>query len=247
MIEAAIEKGFASLGFSGHSYTPFDTSYCMSANGTLEYIDEIKRLREKYRDKIRIYLGLEADYFAESIDFGAYDFIVGSVHYLKIGSGYIPVDHSGENQTETVNKFFGGSFDKYCEAYYSLVADIVNKTHCDIIGHFDLITKFNENDCLFSTTSPGYVNAWKKAADALLPFNKPFEINTGAIARKKRTAPYPSLEIARYISENGGGLVYSSDCHNACFIDCFYNGSMSLFGGMNIVDFEPLIKSKKLF
>lgn len=238
----AIEKGFSALGFSGHSYTFFDGSYCMTEDGTLQYIKEVKRLREKYRGEIRIYLGLEADYFAENIDFDAYDFIIGSVHYLKLGGEFIPVDHTAECQRETGDRFFGGSFDKYCEAYYELVADVAEKTHADLIGHFDLVTKFNDADCLFSTETPAYIGAWRSAADVLIRRGIPFEINTGAIARGRRKTPYPSHDIAKYISDNGGSLAYSSDCHDAEMLDCEYEKCMALYGDCRIADFEKLIK-----
>ncbi len=237
----AIEKGFTALGFSGHSYTYFDNSYCMSEDGTLRYRDEIKRLREKYCDKIRIYLGLEADIFAENIDFDAYDYIIGSVHYLKIGGEFIPVDETAECQRKTVDRFFGGSFDRYCTAYYELVAQAAEKTHADMIGHIDLVTKFNESDCLFSTETPAYINAWRSAVDKLLPCNAPFEINTGAIARGRRKTPYPSHDIAKYISDNGGSLVFSSDCHDAEYLDCGLEKCLSLYGDCRIADFEKLI------
>ena len=42
----AIEKGFTSIGFSGHGYTPFDLRYCMK--DTAGYIEEISRLKDKY-------------------------------------------------------------------------------------------------------------------------------------------------------------------------------------------------------
>ena len=29
MVQAAIREGFVSLGFSGHSFTPCDVTYCM--------------------------------------------------------------------------------------------------------------------------------------------------------------------------------------------------------------------------
>ena len=51
----AVENGFESLGFSDHGYTSYDERYCMK--DTLGYIKEIKRLKEKYQDKIEIYLG----------------------------------------------------------------------------------------------------------------------------------------------------------------------------------------------
>ena len=46
MISYAIEKGFGSIGFSGHGHTSFDESYCIT--DTDGYIAEIKRLKEKY-------------------------------------------------------------------------------------------------------------------------------------------------------------------------------------------------------
>ena len=41
MIRSAVEKDFDVLGFSGHSFTSFDKSYCMSEEGTKEYIDSV--------------------------------------------------------------------------------------------------------------------------------------------------------------------------------------------------------------
>jgi histidinol-phosphatase (PHP family) len=91
---------------------------------------------------------------------------------------------------------------------------VVNKTECDIIGHFDLISKFIEKEPLFDVTHPHYVAAWQKAVDELLKHNVPFEINTGAISRGYRTQPYPSEEMREYIREKGGRFVLSSDAHS---------------------------------
>ena len=63
MVKRAVSMGYKSLGFSGHSYAPFDVPNCMTEQGTGEYVSEILRLREKYRDKIQIYLGVEEDAF----------------------------------------------------------------------------------------------------------------------------------------------------------------------------------------
>ena len=58
----ALERGFVSIGFSGHGYTPYDLRYCMK--DTDSYIAEIQRLKNKYKNKIQIYLGIEEDAFA---------------------------------------------------------------------------------------------------------------------------------------------------------------------------------------
>ena len=42
MAEAALRLGLDCLGFSGHSYTFFEESYCMSPAGTEEYIRRVE-------------------------------------------------------------------------------------------------------------------------------------------------------------------------------------------------------------
>jgi len=67
MIIAAIKKGGKSLGFSEHSYVSFDEEYSMMLEDIPLYIKEIKTLREKYKDSIDIFLGLEMDSYTEKI------------------------------------------------------------------------------------------------------------------------------------------------------------------------------------
>ena len=112
-------------------------------------------------------------------------------------------------------KYFGGDFYTACEYYFRNVSYVVSKTGADIIGHFDLISKFNEKDQMFDEHNPRYIEAWKKAAASLLLTGRPFEINTGAISRGWRSEAYPSPDIIRYIKERGGELILSSDSHNA--------------------------------
>ena len=84
MALAAIEKGFHTLGFSGHGYTDFDLSYCMKDADA--YIAEVKRVKEKYKDKIKITLGVEEDIFSP-VNRADYEYIIGSSHYFTINGG----------------------------------------------------------------------------------------------------------------------------------------------------------------
>ena len=61
VVLSAIEKGFCSIGFSGHGYTAFDHTYCMKDTGG--YMAEVNSLKEKYKKDIQIYLGVEEDAF----------------------------------------------------------------------------------------------------------------------------------------------------------------------------------------
>jgi len=59
MVKRAVELGFESIGFSGHSHTPFDESYCMSLENTKVYKKRIADLKEKYAGVIDVYRGIE--------------------------------------------------------------------------------------------------------------------------------------------------------------------------------------------
>ena len=246
MVLSAIEKGLEEIGISDHSYTDFDTSWCMKREDIPRYKAEINGLKAKYAGKISVKCGVEQDYrSAESTE--GFDYVIGSVHYVRVkktasaptgestgmsgDSGtavhiptvenpeisemevYIPVDESAEILEAAAEKYFSGDIYALCEVYFENLSDVVDRTGCDIIGHFDLISKFTEKSSLIDTENPRYVAAWKKAADRLLEKNVPFEINYGAISRGYRTGPYPAEPIYLYLKDRGAEFVYSSDAH----------------------------------
>lgn len=212
LLEYALELGMTHIGFSDHSYTPFDDSYCLSRGGEDAYKAEVLRLREKYKGQIEIYLGIEEDYFSERCSEG-YDYKIGSVHYVKAGDEYLPVDKSAADLRAAVDRHFDGDPIAFCECYFRTVSDVVRKTGCDIIGHFDLCTKFNEKDPFIDESHPRYIEAWRSAVDSLIPYGKYFEVNTGVIPRGYKSCPYPSASIFEYIKEKGGRFILSSDSH----------------------------------
>ncbi|MGM9551863.1 MAG: histidinol-phosphatase [Clostridia bacterium] len=213
MVIQAIEKGIETIGFSAHSYTFFDESYCMKKERYKEYKAEIKRLQEKYRGKIEILLGIEQDFYSDASTEG-FDYVIGSVHYLKKNGKYLPIDESEEIFIDIVKNYYNNDFYLLAEDYFDTVSSVVEKTGADIIGHFDLITKFNEKNRLFDEGDERYVKAYKKAVDKLIETGKVFEINTGAISRGYRTTPYPSEDILKYILQKGGRTMVNSDSHS---------------------------------
>ena len=212
MVLSAIEKGITDLGFSGHSFVPFDPGYCMGAEKEAAYRAETAALKKKYSYRITIYCGIEQD-IQSPLPKEPFDYMIGSVHYVETDMGPVAVDYMPERMEEAVERCYSGDWLSLCESYFESVSDVVNRTGCDIIGHFDLITKYNEGCRLFDCTDTRYVRAWQKAADRLLAYGIPFEINTGAMSRGYRTAPYPSIDIIRYIHSNGGKFILSSDAH----------------------------------
>ncbi len=218
MIRSALDKGFTHLGFSDHSFTWFDLSYCMSKEGELAYRKEMEEAKKRYEGQICILSGIELDCDGESPDYD-YDYVLGSVHYLKAKGEYYPVDMSGDLQKKVAEECFGGSFTDMAKAYFEQSAEVIIKKKPDIVGHFDLITKYS----LFDAEDPAYRDAALEAIREIMKHCKRFELNTGAIARGLRTTPYPDDFILREILRLGGTFTIGSDCHYAEKLDIWYD------------------------
>ena len=213
MAESALEKGLHSLGFSGHAYTPHDTSYCMDIGRYEEYRRDILTAAEELSGRISLYVGLEQDYYSAPPTIDT-DFIIGSVHYVEKNGVYTPVDETRQDIQRAVGELYGGDIYAFLEDYFKLVSDVHSKTKCAIAGHIDLCEKFNSDGALFDRTHPRYKAAYRYAVEKLAARGVIFEINTGAMSRGYTDIPYPYPDILRYIAECGGRITLSSDSHS---------------------------------
>lgn len=226
MAAAAVQKGLTTLGFSGHCFLPFDPCG-MPPEKESAYACAVKKLQAQYAGKLRIFLGIEQDYYAGMRRDG-YDFAIGSVHFIRCGEEYCCVDRSAEETRHIITQYFDGDPYAYAERYFSLVGDVLHVTGADIVGHFDLLRKFDEDGSVFDESHPRYRAAVLAALDQLCPQNPVFEINTGAMARGYRKTPYPSLWILQEIHRRGCGIIINSDCHHAPHLDFAYDEAVKL-------------------
>ncbi len=237
MIEAAIALGFEKIGISDHAYTAFYDGWSIPLSRMEEYIRTLRELKEKYKGRIDVYVGLEQDAYAIPVPEGL-DYYLGSVHWLKKGDRYIELDHNQQILREAIRDYYGGDADAFAEDYFDLVASYADDPKVGFIGHFDLITKFDEKEPPLFLPTPRYTAAWQKASRRLIDAGKIFEINTGAISRGKRVTPYPSEAILEYWGKHGAKVVICSDCHSADTIDCAFARAEELAEkyGVEIVD-----------
>lgn len=227
MIIEAINKGFDSIGFSGHSYMYYAPEHSMSVEGTEQYKSEIFRLKEKYNGKIKVFCGLEFDMYSE-IDLSGYEYLIGAVHYLKCENNIVGIDRSQDVVADVIDKYFAGNGLEYAKAYYRTLAQLPDYGKFDIIGHFDLITKHSDNIMFFDESSKEYKNAAIEAAEALSGKIPYFEVNTGAIARGYRRSAYPSMFLLKELKRLGFGVMISSDCHDRRMLDCGFGDAREM-------------------
>lgn len=227
-IKKALEKNFLSIGFSDHApihleeNLPVEDRYTMDRNNLIKYIDEINTLKEKYKDSIEIYLGIEEDYLP-SLDKKLFDYTIGAFHnFTNDETGDIfPVDHTEERFEKILN--IKGGKEKFVESYYKEKLSKILYFKPDIVAHLDLITKFNGNSKFFDTNEEWYKDITKKVIEELSKYNFIIEVNTGAISRGYTKYPYPSEDILYEIKKYNIPITISSDCHKAEDIDYWFD------------------------
>ncbi len=215
IVLAAIEKGFIAIGFSDHGFTNYDLRYCMKDQ--TGYINQIKKLKEKYKNQIQIYLGVEEDAF-NPLNRNEFEYIIGSCHYCFQGNNYYPID-SDYDCFKKCLLAFGNDHLAFAESYYSNFCEYIKTRNPDIIGHFDLITKFDEMGEPLFLGNTDYEQISEKYIKEALKSGSIFEINTGAIARGVRTTVYPFENLLYILRKNNTPIILSSDSHSIDTLD----------------------------
>lgn len=222
MAEAAYKLGFVSFGFSGHSHLPYKAGYEMKMEKEAEYRKDVMALKKEYEGKMEVLLGLELDADTPNPDF-KYDYLISSVHQLHVGDNWYAVDHSKAHFDECLEAF--GSIENMLKEFYSVTAIAALRDNIYIVGHIDLVGKFNETNEYFNPNDEWYLKLVYDAIDTILEKrpNIVFEVNTGAISRGYRTTPYPDIPVLKYLAKRGARLMLNSDTHAADTIDYAYD------------------------
>jgi len=228
MIQAAVAKGFETIGFSSHAMLPQnDVDWVLTPEKAPRYAREIRTLAEEYKGKIRVLCGVEADYIAggASPSHAAYasispDYIVGSIHFLRAPDGAVfAIDHTPQILMDGIRDHFGGDAVAYVKAYFAAEREMVSQFDFEILGHPDLVRKFNMKNPYFDEKAEWYREELEKTADAIAASGKIVEVNTGAISRSWMNDAYPSSTFRKLLRDRGVRFILSSDAHSADAID----------------------------
>lgn len=232
MANAAINKGFSSLGFSSHCFSnlPYDECGIKSLALYEEYLSDIDTLKEKYKNKITIYKGIELESRTKDLIFPQpdprLDYSIGSIHYFYKGNLLYEVDYKPEVLLEAKEAF--GGFRPLFESYYEEVVNFAANSFYDITGHIDLVTKFSEKMGWHFEDERWYQDIALFASESIVKSGKIIEVNTGAISRGYRTTPYPAPFILKRLKELDAPLTVSTDSHGINSIDTKYDETVSM-------------------
>lgn len=220
MIAASRDAGLTSVGISVHAPLPHESVWAVKAERLQEYMTEMAALREAFAGEIDVFTGIEWDARSQ-VDLAPFDYVIGSVHQAAPQEPMLDVDHCPET-TQHAIELYGGDADAMAEAYFRRYDAVAAQPHAQIVGHVDLLTKFNEITPFFNPDSPRYRKAILAAMEKLVKADKIFEINTGAISRGYRTTPYPDARWLHALREMGGKITLSADAHHVSGVACAY-------------------------
>lgn len=210
-IQAAIEAELDVIGVSDHSPffaeeedQPFPGS-TMAKSEFPGYISEVLHLKEKYRDRIEVLLGMESDFFPEHYEIyrqfylqNPFDYIIGSVHYIN---GMHIFDKARWREPAERDLL------KEKELYYQLIQQSVRSGMFDILGHLDGMK--GNNPTFLDIPSDILDNTLKVIADSGVAV----EINTSG-KRKECKAWFPSDDILERACHYGINITFGSDSHD---------------------------------
>ena len=232
MVLAAIDKGFSSLGFSSHCFSNLSYDECgiKTAADYEAYLSEVEALKQKYKNQISIYRGIELE---SRIKDELYpnpdprlDYSIGSIHWFYLDSRHWEVDYKAEILLQAKESF--GGFRPLIESYYNEVIEFAKHSSYSITGHIDLVTKFSELNSFGFENESWYRDTAISATESVVKCGKLVEVNTGAISRGYRTTPYPAPFILKRLAELNAPIIVTTDCHSANNIDIKYDETVSM-------------------
>lgn len=206
MIESARRQGIDELGISDHyalhpDGVELEWSMCPDVLG--DYAEAVLQYASSSAPIVR--LGIEADYFPETIE-GLrerlarvpLDYVIGSVHFVN---GF-PVDEHARYW----NALRGDDREAKWVDYWNRVTALARSGLCDILAHLDLPKKFGHHPR--EALSSGALGA----LDAIAEAGMAIELNTAGWSLPARE-PYPSEALLRAARARDIPICISADAH----------------------------------
>jgi histidinol-phosphatase (PHP family) len=233
--EVASERGIRSLGVAEHVYRftqalevwdhPFWQRY------TTDDIDEYCRF---VREDTDLKLGIEADFLpgredrmANLLDAREWDYVVGSIHFLR--SGFVDMDEW--------DVWESGDPEKVWRRYFETLGEAARSGMFDILAHPDLVKVWGGRR---PRPEGDLRRFYDLAMDGIAESDVAIEVSTAGL-RKPVGEIYPAPAFLEMCLEAGRPVALSSDAHVPDQLGHRYQEAVEMLGSMGvteIADFE---------
>jgi histidinol-phosphatase (PHP family) len=223
------ERGIAELGVSEHVYR-FEQALSVWQHPLWREfaIDDLDAYCEFVRSRTDLRLGIEADFVAGAEDRMAnllqerdFDYVVGSVHFLR--------EHSIDMDDYSVWER-GHSAEEIWKRYFQTLAEAARSGLFDILAHPDLVKVWGADRPRPQGDLRRY---YEPAIEAIAEADIAVEVSTAGL-RKRAQELYPAQAFLEMCAEAGAPVALSSDAHRPEGVGADYDQALELLNRVEI-------------
>lgn len=224
MVKEAIKTGITDLAITDH----VDFDYDPTADivfweiDVKDYHEKIMRVKETYKDQIKIYKGIEfgvqphlAERMNAFVDANAFDYVIGSLHTVDGIDLYNGAYFEPYSDLEAIRHYY--------EDYYKC-ATMTDRYSC--LGHLDLFLRYKKS--LASMDVNSTLDIVDEIYKHLIHNGKGIEVNAGG-HKYKLGDNNPAIPLLKRYRELGGEIItLGSDAHTPNYIGLMHDENWEL-------------------
>ncbi|OFV83098.1 MAG: hypothetical protein A2Y78_05650 [Acidobacteria bacterium RBG_13_68_16] len=212
LVEAAIARGLGAIALTDHA--PFywlppeqrDPTLAMSFEDLPRYVEDVLVMAARYRGRIEVLLGVEADYIAgreealvRLLEVYPFDVVLGSVHFVDGWLVDAPSSLARLDQGQA-------EVDRVWGRYTELLIAAAGSGLFDVLAHLDLPKKFGHRP------SVPFAGRQSEVVAAVAASRCAVELSSAG-RRRPVGEDYPAPDVLRELASVGVPFVLSSDAH----------------------------------
>jgi histidinol-phosphatase (PHP family) len=231
--EAADERGIDDLGIAEHVHRflqsldvwehPWYRHW--AADDIDEYVDFLRASGLKVGIETDFLPGRE-DRLANLLDGRDWDYVVGSVHFLRDEA----VDFHGYPEWEPWNIWRGADPEKVWTRYFETLGEAARSGLFDILSHPDLVKVWGSR---VPVPEGDLRRFYDRAMDGIAESNVAIEVSTAGL-RKPVAEIYPARAFLEMCVEAGRPVALSSDAHTPEQLGYEYERALELLDGVGV-------------
>ncbi|MGB3617158.1 MAG: histidinol-phosphatase [Catalinimonas sp.] len=235
--EAALAAGMTALGISSHAPVPFETSWNMAEPDLPRYLAEVCEVRDRYRDRLPIYVGLETDFVpgrvayppARARELGL-DYTIGSIHFVDAFADGRPWEIDGPHRLflDGLEQIFKHDAERAVRRYFTLTRQMIQEAPPRVVGHLDKIKMQAEGGKLFDERAHWYREEVERTLSLIAEQGLTVEVNTRGLYKRVTTEPYPSRWILERMRALDIPVMINSDAHHPRELTAHFREAVAL-------------------
>ena len=233
--EVAEERGIEELGVAEHIHRFVQSldiwSHPWYRHWAHDDVDEyVAFLRS-----VELRVGIEADFLpgredrvANFLDGRDWDYVVGSVHFLRDDA----VDVHGEPDWEPWDVWRGADPEKVWARYFDTLGEAARSGIFDILAHLDLVKVFAGH---VPVPDGDLRRFYDRAMDGIADSDVAVEVSTAGL-RKPVAEIYPARALLEMCLDAGRPVALSSDAHDPDQLGHEYERAVELLRGLGVTE-----------